>query len=135
MQTQLISIDSQMSRITGEKLQLDNELRITKQQLARLKNPNADQQVIDQKNEKLAQKDKEIEAAENYLARLRGSATRTVIPSPNDGADNYSSEETAGRHSQGRCQQEIRMFVFCRPNPMFLKKRPRCRQTRSHYDG
>ncbi len=71
MQTQLISLDAQMSRITGEKLQLDNEMRITKQQLASLKDPNADQQVIDQKNEKLAQKDKEIEGAENYLSRLR----------------------------------------------------------------
>lgn len=71
LQAQMIQLESQMSRIQTDKLQLDNEMRIAKQALAQLKDPNADQQVIDQKNEKLAAKDKEIEGAEGYLARLR----------------------------------------------------------------
>lgn len=122
MQTQMISIDSQMSRITGEKLQLDNELRIAKQQLASLKDPNADQQVIDQKNEKLAQKDKEIEAAENYLARLRERYS-----------DNYPDVQTTMQQiaSLKRQREDIRKEdsgkkVEARvlpPNPAYLKER------------
>src|SRR5260370_4961351 len=46
-------------------------MRIARQALQQLKDPNADQVVIDQKNEKLALKDKEIEHADSYLARLR----------------------------------------------------------------
>src|SRR5271166_2864002 len=122
MQTQLISIDSQMSRITGEKLQLDNEMRITKQQIASLKDPNADQQVIDQKNEKLAQKDKEIEAAENYLARLRDRYK-----------DSYPDVQTTVqqlallrrqrddiRKEDATKKPDVRVLP---PNPAFLKER------------
>lgn len=71
LQSQMMNLDAQMNRIQQDKLTLDNEMRIAKQQLSQLKDPNADQQVIDQRNEKLAQKDKEIENAESYLARLR----------------------------------------------------------------
>ncbi len=71
LQAQMMSIDASMNRIQQDKLTLDNEIRIVKQQLSQLKDPNVEQQVIDQKNEKLAAKDKEIENAETYLARLR----------------------------------------------------------------
>lgn len=71
LQAQLMNLDAQMNRIQEDKLQLDNEMRIAKQSLAQLKDPNADQQAIELRDEKLAQKEKEIETAENYLARLR----------------------------------------------------------------
>lgn len=71
LQAQMINVDAQMQRIQSDKLQIDNEMRIARQRLAQLKDPNSDPLAIDQKNEKLAAKDKEIEAAENYLARLR----------------------------------------------------------------
>lgn len=71
LQGQLINLDASMSRIQAEKMQYDNEMRIARQALSQLKDPNADQVIIDQKNEKLALKDKEIEHAEAYLARLR----------------------------------------------------------------
>src|SRR5260370_27912196 len=71
LQGQMINLDAAMSRDQSDKLNLDNEMRILRQQLQQLKDPNTDQVVIDQKNEKLALKDKEIEQAEGYLARLR----------------------------------------------------------------
>jgi uncharacterized protein involved in exopolysaccharide biosynthesis len=71
LQAQMINLDAAMSRAQSDKLQLDNEMRIARQSLAQLKDPNADQSVIEQKNEKLALKDREIEQAESYLARLR----------------------------------------------------------------
>lgn len=71
VQSQMITNEAQMSRVQSDKLQLDNEMRIAKQQLAQLKDPNADQQAIEMRDEKLAQKDREIEASETYLARLR----------------------------------------------------------------
>ena len=71
LQAQMIQLESQMSRIQTDRLQLDNEMRIARQSLSQLKDPNAEQQVIDQKNEKLAAKDREIEQATTYLARLR----------------------------------------------------------------
>lgn len=122
MQTQLISIDSQMSRITGEKLQLDNELRITKQQLASLKDPNADQQVIDQKNEKLAQKDKEIEAAENYLARLR-ERYKDSYPDVQTTVQQLAllrRQRDDIRKEDASKKSDVRVLP---PNPMFLKEK------------
>src|SRR5258708_6820354 len=71
LQAQMVNLDSSMSRVQQEKMSYDNEMRIARQQLSQLKDPNADQAVIDQKNEKLALKDKEIEQAEAYLARLK----------------------------------------------------------------
>lgn len=71
IQAQMLNIDAQMTRVQQDKLTLDNEMRIAKQSLAQLKDPNSEWQTVDQKNERLAQKDKEIEAAETYLARLR----------------------------------------------------------------
>jgi len=71
LQAQMVNLDSAMSRVQSEKMQYDNEMRIARQSLAQLKDPNADQSVIDQKNEKLSLKDKEIEQAEAYLARLK----------------------------------------------------------------
>jgi uncharacterized protein involved in exopolysaccharide biosynthesis len=122
MQTQLISLDSQMSRITGEKLQLDNELRITKQQVASLKDPNADQQVIDQKNEKLAQKDKEIEAAENYLARLR-ERYKDSYPDVQTTVQQLAllrrQRDDIRKEDAGK-KTDVRVLP---PNPMFLKEK------------
>jgi uncharacterized protein involved in exopolysaccharide biosynthesis len=122
MQTQLISIDSQMSRITGEKLQLDNEMRITKQQIASLKDPNADQQIIDQKNEKLAQKDKEIEAAENYLARLR-ERYKDSYPDVQTTIQQLAllrrQRDDVRKEDAGK-KPDIRALP---PNPMFLKEK------------
>jgi len=71
VQAQMINVNSQMSRLQTDKMQIENELRLLKSQRAQLKDPNSDQVVIDQKNEKLAQKDKEIEAMQNYLVRLK----------------------------------------------------------------
>ncbi len=72
VQAQMLSVESQMSRVQQDRLQIDNEMRIAKQQLSQLKDPNADLQIAtEQKNDKLAAKDKEIEQAESYLERLR----------------------------------------------------------------
>ncbi len=71
IQAQMINIDSQMGRAQQEKMQLEGEMRIQKQQLSSLKDPNADPVAIEQRNDKLLQKDREIQYVETQLAALR----------------------------------------------------------------
>ena len=71
IQAQMINVDSQISRVQQDKLTLENELRLAKQQLTSLRDPNSDVQIMEQRNERLAQKDKEIQNYETYLAQLR----------------------------------------------------------------
>lgn len=71
IQVQMMNVDAAMSRVQQEKLTAENELRIAKQQLAQLKEPALDQQAFEQKNERLAQKDREIQIAETILSQAR----------------------------------------------------------------
>jgi polysaccharide chain length determinant protein (PEP-CTERM system associated) len=71
LQTQMLNVNTSMSRVNQDKLVLENQLRIFREQLASLKDPNPQEQAAQQKNEKLSEKDREIAALENLLANLR----------------------------------------------------------------
>ena len=70
-QVQMLNLNTSMSRVNQEKLVLENQLRIFKDQYASLKDPNQQEQVLQQRNDKLAEKDREITSLENHLAALR----------------------------------------------------------------
>ena len=70
-QVQILNLNTSMSRVNQEKLVLENQLRIFKDQYASLKDPNQQEQVLQQRNDKLAEKDREVTRLENYLATLR----------------------------------------------------------------
>jgi uncharacterized protein involved in exopolysaccharide biosynthesis len=71
MQAQMLTLNTSMNRVNQEKLLYENQLRIFREQLSSLKDPNSEDQAQQQKNEKLAEKDREIEQYENSLAAAR----------------------------------------------------------------
>src|SRR5580693_6475694 len=71
MQAQMLTLNTSMNRVNQEKLLYENQLRIFREQLSSLKDPNGQDQAQQQKNEKLAEKDREIEQYENSLAAAR----------------------------------------------------------------
>src|SRR5580704_9321890 len=74
MQTQTLNLNTSMNRVNQERLLAENQLRIYREQLSSLKDPNSQDQVQQiQKNEKLADKDREIE---QYEAALTGARER-----------------------------------------------------------
>jgi len=122
LQSQMISLDAQASRIQQDKLVLDNEMRIAKQQLSQLKDPNADQQAIELRDEKLAQKDKEIETVENYLSRLRERYKDThpdVLQTVQQLALLRKQREDIRKEDASKKPAEARVLP---PNPQFLRE-------------
>ena len=71
MQGQMLTLNTSMNRVNQEKLLYENQLRIFREQLSSLRDPASQDQVQQQKNEKLAEKDREIEQYENSLAAAR----------------------------------------------------------------
>jgi polysaccharide chain length determinant protein (PEP-CTERM system associated) len=71
MQSQMLNLNTAMNRVNQEKLLYENQLRIYREQLSTLKDPVAQEQVLQQKNDKLAEKDREIIQLENTLAAMR----------------------------------------------------------------
>jgi uncharacterized protein involved in exopolysaccharide biosynthesis len=71
MQAQMLTLNTSMNRVNQEKLLYENQLRIFREQISSLKDPNSQDQTQQQKNEKLAEKDREIEQYENALAGAR----------------------------------------------------------------
>jgi succinoglycan biosynthesis transport protein ExoP len=121
LQAQMTNLDSALSRAQSEKMSYDNEMRIARQQLSQLKDPNADQSVIDQKNEKLALKDKEIEQAEAYLARLKERYT-DANPDVQSTVSQINllkkQRDALAKEDEGR-KPEVRTPP---PNPAFLRE-------------
>jgi len=121
LQAQMANLDSAMMRAQQEKGSYDNEMRIARQQLSQLKDPNADQGVIDQKNEKLALKDKEIEQAEAYLARLKERYT-DVNPDVQSTVSQINllkkQRDTLAKEDESR-KPEARTLP---PNPAFVRE-------------
>jgi uncharacterized protein involved in exopolysaccharide biosynthesis len=71
MQVQVLNLNTSMSRVNQEKLMLENQLRIFKEQYSSLKDPNSQESLVQQKNDKLAEKDKQVREMEDLLTRLR----------------------------------------------------------------
>ena len=78
MHAQMTNLNTAMNRVTQEKLLYENQIRIYKEQLQNLKDPSAQDQVQQQKNEKLAEKDREISLLEDNLAAARERYKETM---------------------------------------------------------
>ena len=70
-QSQMFNLSTEMARNNQEKLLLENQLRTYKDELATLKDPASQSTVLQQKNERLAEKEHEIQQLEQYLTNLR----------------------------------------------------------------
>src|ERR1700693_2257602 len=71
MQSQMLNLNTAMNRVNQEKLLYENQLRIYREQLSTLKDPVVQEQVLQQKNDKLGEKDREIAQLENALVGMR----------------------------------------------------------------
>jgi polysaccharide chain length determinant protein (PEP-CTERM system associated) len=71
MQSHMLNLNTAMNRVNQEKLLFENQLRIYREQLLSLKDPVIQEQAVQQKNEKLVEKDREIAQLENSLAGAR----------------------------------------------------------------
>ena len=71
MQSQMLNLNTAMNRVNQEKLLYENQLRIYREQLSTLKDPVVQEQVLQQKNDKLGEKDREIAQLENALVNMR----------------------------------------------------------------
>jgi len=70
-QSQVLNLGAEMARNTQEKFMLENLLRTKKDELASLKDPASQSTVLQQKNERLAEKEHEIQQLEQILSNLR----------------------------------------------------------------
>jgi uncharacterized protein involved in exopolysaccharide biosynthesis len=71
LESQRLNLNLSMNRVNQEKLLEENQLQIYRGQLASLKEPAAPEVAAQQKNEKLAEKDREISQYEDSLAAAR----------------------------------------------------------------
>lgn len=71
LQAQKLNLNLAMNRVNQERLLYENQLRIDRDQLASLKDPNAPEQAADRSDGKLAEKDHEIAQYEDSLAEAR----------------------------------------------------------------
>lgn len=71
LESQRLNLNMSMNRVNQEKLLNENQLRIYREQLASLKDPAGQQAVVQQKNERLAEKDREVAQFEDSLEAAR----------------------------------------------------------------
>ena len=71
LESQRLNLNLSMNRVNQEKLLSENQLQIYRGQLASLKEPSAPEAAAQQKNDKLAEKDREISQYEDSLAAAR----------------------------------------------------------------
>jgi len=71
LEAQKLNVNMSMNRVNQERLLYENQLRIYGDQLASLKDPNAQQQAAEHSDEKLTEKDHEIAQYEDSLATAR----------------------------------------------------------------
>jgi polysaccharide biosynthesis transport protein len=75
LQQQATNLNSMMSRVQQDKLGLETNLRILRDQLSQVKEVNLDPATIASRNEDVARLDREIQAIENRLALVRQNYT------------------------------------------------------------
>ena len=71
LQAQKLNLNMSMNRVNQERLLYENQLRIDRDQLASLKDPNAPERAAGRSDEQLAEKDHEIAQYEDSLAEAR----------------------------------------------------------------
>ncbi len=71
LESQRLNLNMSMNRVNQERLLNENQLRIYRDQLASLKDPSVQQAVVQQSNDRLAEKDREIAQYEDSLEAAR----------------------------------------------------------------
>jgi len=71
LQAQKLNLNMSVNRVNQERLLYENQLRIYRDQLASLKDPNAPEQAVERSDDKLTEKDRAIEQYEDSLATAR----------------------------------------------------------------
>ncbi len=122
LQSQMMNLNSAMSRVSQEKLLLENQLRINKDQASSLKDPSLQEQGIAQKNEKLAEKDREIVYFENALAstRERYSESHPDVQTLVAKLDSVKKQRETIAKEEGTKKPE--QMAPRPPNPEFVKQ-------------
>jgi polysaccharide biosynthesis transport protein len=123
LQVQMVNIGGAMSRVTQEKLLLENQLRDLKDQRDKLRDPNQQDQVAAQKkNEKLAEKEKEITQLEEALTRAR-ERYKDAMP---EVQSLIARVETAKKEREALEKEELdkkpEAAPKYTPSPLFLKQ-------------
>jgi succinoglycan biosynthesis transport protein ExoP len=77
MHAQLGNLNSTMNRINSDKLLIEGQIQIAKSHVQGLKDPAANDTVVQQRNEKLAEKDREITQLEELLRSAKERYTAT----------------------------------------------------------
>ena len=122
LQAQMMNLNSSMSRVSQEKLLLENQLRINKDQSSTLKDPSQQEQGVQQKNEKLAEKDREITYFENALAqtRERYSDSHPDVQALSSKLESVKKQrETIAKEEGGKKPEQA---VARPPNPEFVRQ-------------
>ncbi|MDQ6760617.1 MAG: hypothetical protein M3Z32_12250, partial [Acidobacteriota bacterium] len=122
LQSQMMNLNSSMSRVSQEKLLLENQLRINKDQASSLKDPSIQDQGVAQKNEKLAEKDREIVYFENALAaaRERYKESHPDVQTLVAKLDSVKKQREAIAKEEGSKKPE--QMAPRPPNPEFVKQ-------------
>ncbi len=122
LQAQMMNLNSSMSRVSQEKLLLENQLRINKDQASSLKDPSLQEQGITQKNEKLAEKDREIAYFENAVAasRERYKESHPDVQTLVAKLDSVKKQREAIAKEEGSKKPE--QMAPRPPNPEFVKQ-------------
>jgi uncharacterized protein involved in exopolysaccharide biosynthesis len=71
LEAQKLNLNMAVNRVNQERLLYENQLRIYRDQMASLKDPNAPEQAAERSNDKLTEKDREIEQYEDLLVTAR----------------------------------------------------------------
>lgn len=79
VQTQVAAADAEISRANADKLQMENQIRIYRDQIEQLKKTPAsmDQAAVEHRNEKLAEAERDVQQLEDQLRQLRQRYTES----------------------------------------------------------
>jgi len=77
LESEKLNLNLSQNRATEERLLIENQLQIYREQLASLRDPNAHEAAVERKSGKLAEKDREIADLENQLGAARQRYTET----------------------------------------------------------
>lgn len=124
IQAQMLNLNTSMSRVSQEKLLLENQMRIYREQLLALKDPTPQDQASQKKNEKLAEKDREIAYFENALAaaRERYSESHPDVQALNVKLANVKQQrEAIVKEEESKKPDQTAASTPKPPNPEYVK--------------
>ena len=122
LQTQMLNVNTSMSRVNQDKLLLENTLRTYKEQLTSLKDPNNQEVAQQKKNEKVAEKEREIAQLENYLTQLREHYKETYPDVQNVAIRLATAKKQKETLLKEEAEKKPEATVAQPPSQMFLRE-------------